>query len=362
MKQMMTLLVCLFLCITGAQAADVFAQQQTEGQQEMQRALDGEAQAILSGTSVEQDILQNIAQMLNNTGRERDNAVRQTVKTMTRIGVVLILCSILSSLSHSAKLPPLLLSMVGALGIAAAVYQDLNGLMSVCIETTEQLRVLSKCILPVMLTAVTLTGAPTAAAVSYTGTMFALDVCISVITDVLIPAISAYIAMITMNAALSNHMLTRLAAFLRWLTVGALKLMLTIFFSYLTISGTVSHGLDAAAVKTAKFALTGSVPVVGNILSGATESVLSGAAVLKNSLGLFGMLCVAAVCILPFLRAGICYLIFRTGTAVLSPICSPTLASLLDGIADSIGIILGMLGSCSAILFFELVYSVVMIT
>lgn len=362
MKRMVMLLLCVFLCMSGAQAAELFAEQQTEGQQQIQSGLNGEAQSVLSGTSTQQELLQNITQMLHNTQRERDNILRQTLKTMTRISVILILCSIVSGLSNTAKLPPLLLSMVGALGIAAAVYQDLNGLMSVCTQTAEQLRVLSKCILPVMLTAVTLTGAPTAASVSYTATMFALDLCISVMTDVLIPAVSAYIAMITVNAALANHMLTRLAAFLRWLTVSALKLMLTIFFSYLTISGTVSHGLDAAAVKTAKFALNGSVPVVGSILSGATESVLSGAAVLKNSLGLFGMLCVAAVCVIPFLRAGISYLVFKTGTAVLSPICSPALASLLDGISDSIGIILGMLGSCCAILFFELVYSVVMIT
>lgn len=362
MKRMAMFVICLLLCSTQVMALDLFSTQTTDGEQQIRHALDGEAQSILAGTSTEADLLENLAILMKNTKQEQTGAVRQALSSLSRIAIILILCSCAAGFSNHLEITPFLLSLAGALGISMAVFGDLSGMMRICTETAEQIRILSKSILPVMLTAVTVSGSPAAASASYTGTMLALDFCISLITDALIPAVSAYIAMIAVNAALANHMLTRLALFLKWLTVSSLKLLVTIFFSYIAIAGTVSHGMDAVAVKTAKFALNGSVPVVGGILSGATDSVLAGAAVLKNTLGLFGMLCVAAVCIVPFLRVGISYLIFRVGTAVLSPICSTQLAGLLDGIADSIGLILGMLGSCSAILFFELVYSVVMVT
>lgn len=246
--------------------------------------------------------------------------------------------------------------------MTAAVYQTLAGLTSLCRETTEQIQIFSKSMLPVMTTAIGLSGSPASAALVYSGTMFALDLCISLITGVYIPAVSAYVAILTVNTAIGNDMLKRLAACVKWLITGSLRLLLTLFFFYITISGSVSHGMDAGTVKAAKFALNSSVPLVGNILSGATDSVLAGAVVLKNSLGVFGMLCICAICLVPFLRIGVNYLAFKIGAAVLSPICPKLLSGLADGIADSIGMIFGMLGSCSAILFFELVYSVVMVT
>lgn len=361
MKRAAVVVISLLLLWTPAFAADeLFAQQQDEGQASIQRALDGDTQSLLSGITADTDIAQGLYTLLQRTQQEQNGAVKSAAATLARVAVVLILCGCANGFAKTSKISPMILGIAGALGITVVVYSDLSGLMGLCTQTTEEIQVFSKAMLPVMMTAVTLTGSPASAALAYSGTMFALDLCISMITDVFIPAVSAYVAMITVNAAMGNDMLARLAAFLKWLIVSTLKLLLTLFFSYITISGTVSHGLDSNTVKAAKFALSGSVPVVGNILSGAADIVLSGAVVLKNSLGVFGMLCIAAICLVPFLRVGISYLVFKTGTACLSPICPPQLSSLLDGITSSIGLILGMLGSCSAIIFFELVYSVVM--
>lgn len=362
MKHALAMVFCLLILWMPAEAEDLFSDQKAAGQASMWQGLDGEAQSLLNGISAEHDLAQELYAMLQRTQQEQHSAIRSAVATLIRVAVVLILCSCAGSFSKTSKISPIVLSMAGALGITAVVYENLTGMIGICSETAEQIQIFSKSMLPVMMTAVTLTGAPATAAVVYTGTMFALDLCIALITGVFIPAVSAYVAILTVNTAMGNNVLTRLAAFLKWLVTGSLKLLLTLFFFYITISGSVSHGLDSGTVKAAKFALSGSVPVVGSILSGATDAVLSGAVVLKNTLGIFGMLCIAAICLVPFIRVGISYLIFKAGTALLSPICPPGLNGLLDGITASIGLILGMLGSCSALLFFELVYSVVMTT
>ena len=89
--------------------------------------------------------------------------------------------------------------------------------------------------------------------------------------------------------------------------------------------------------------------------------MLAGMSVIKNSIGIFGMLGVAAICIVPFLQVGINYLLFKAGTAVLSPLCSSPLEKLMAGLSDSLGLMLGMLGTCSAVIFFELVFSIAMV-
>ena len=100
---------------------------------------------------------------------------------------------------------------------------------------------------------------------------------------------------------------------------------------------------------------------MGGVISDAAESMLAGAVLIRNTVGVAGMLCVAAICLTPFLKVGCNYLIFKAGGAALSPVCGRTLAGLIAGLSDSMGLMLGMLGACSAILFFELVFSITLV-
>lgn len=309
------------------------------------------------------DLGEALSEIYRKTANERSGAVRSAISTLIKVSIVLVLCGCATGLQGAVgnSLPSNVITMAGALGITAAVFSDINGLLSLCMLTIDQVNIFSKAMLPVMAASITIAGAPTAAATVYAVTLFAFDILITFIRGVLVPAVCAYIAIITANAAIGNDTLTRLAAFIKWITTGTLKIFLMAFTAYVTVTCSVSHGLDGMTVKAAKFALSGSVPVVGSIISDATETLLSGAVILKNALGVFGMLGVCAICIIPFLKVGISYLIFKAGSAVLSPVCNDSLGKLLAGIGDSVGMMLGMLGTCMAVIFFELVYSVAMV-
>ena len=86
---------------------------------------------------------------------------------------------------------------------------------------------------------------------------------------------------------------------------------LAAFTLYLTLTGAVSGAADQAAVRAAKAVLSGTVPVVGGILSDAAETLLAGAGVLRGGIGIFGTLGVLAICAYPFLHLGIQYLLYR---------------------------------------------------
>ena len=60
-------------------------------------------------------------------------------------------------------------------------------------------------------------------------------------------------------------------------------LLLLAFVGYLTASGAIAGSVDAAAVKTAKLAISRAIPVVGGILADASETVLAGAGGLRGT-------------------------------------------------------------------------------
>ena len=366
---MKRIVIAFFLLVFLPQSAfavqsDAVREMQESAQREILNAMDGDTRSILGDLSISDcnDPESIFSVLIQNAGQKTAGIIQSALRSISKTAVVMILSSCAAGFTESTRMPSIILAMTGALGITASISGDLTGLLSLCTQTAEELSVFSKSMLPVVLTAVTLCGSPTAGSLSCTATVFALNLCVTLITSVLIPAVSAYIAMITVNAALGNGMLTRMAEFVRWAVSGILKTLMTVFIGYVTVFGAVGRSVDSATVRAAKFAVSGTVPVVGGILSNAAETVLSSAMVLKNTIGIFGMVCVAAICLLPFLRLGLNYLVFRTGTALLSPVCPPQLLGLMDGITGSFRLILGMLGSCCAILFFELVFTVVFFT
>ena len=73
----------------------------------------------------------------------------------------------------------------------------------------------------------------------------------------------------------------------------------------------IAGSADAVAIKAAKFAVSGMVPVVGGILSDAAETVLAGAAAVRSTAGVLGLLAILAITAAPFLKLGFQYLLLK---------------------------------------------------
>lgn len=322
-------------------------------------SLPNEYERIISDISPSNinDISTHINKLLKTVDTNR--FIISSLKTLSKIMVVAIFSGVFMGFQKKSEIQ--IVTIASSLSIAGILFSDINGMLSLCTKTLEQTSIFSNTMLPIMAGAITLSGSPITASTTQTITMFALNFIIKFINNVLVPFICAYIAIITVNSTLANNILDSLGDFVKWLTTGSLKLILTIFIAYLSISGAISGSVDSVALKTAKFAVSGSVPVVGGIISDATESMLAGMVTIKNSLGIIGMFGVAAICIIPFFQVGINYIIFKAGTAAFSPICTPQVKKLLTEIGESFGLMLGMIGTCSSILFFELVFSILMV-
>ena len=103
------------------------------------------------------------------------------------------------------------------------------------------------------------------------------------------------------------------------------------------------------------------VPAACAYLAITAVDAAAGNGMLRGSIGIFGMLCVAAICFVPFVRAGASYLCYKAGAAVLSPLCSDGMKRFLENVGTGFGLLLGMLSTCCMILFLELVYMVAMV-
>ena len=185
------------------------------------------------------------------------------------------------------------------------------------VACVEELTEYGRLLLPVMTSAMAAQGGVTAATALYAGTAVFTALLSTVISKFVVPMVYLFLALSVANGACGN--LDKLRDLLKWLISWCLKALMMGFSAYMGITGVLSGSVDAAALKATKLAIGGMVPVVGGMLSDASETVLVSAGLVKNAAGVYGLLAVLAVWIGPFLRMGAQYLVWKGPCAVCSP-------------------------------------------
>ena len=95
--------------------------------------------------------------------------------------------------------------------------------------------------------------------------------------------------------------------------------------------------------------------MVGKTLADASASLVAGAAVIRNSLGLVGLLTVLGAVLLPVLRIGLRYLLYKAAAAVAGMFSGGRLERLINDIGTAYGMILGLVGAAAAYLLLAVV-------
>ena len=364
MKKLFCLLCCLaalWWAVPAAWAAEE-TQQQDAPLTELSDALPYPAQQILDDVdfSSGNGFQQGIGALWEAAQDEMHRLLRQMLGSGAALLLIVLLCDGAQLLYVGEKNSRLLqcTSLTGALAIVMLAAGDISQMMGLGTETIQTMNDFSKTLLPLLGAACAASGYVTSAAVREVATAFFADVLITCINQLLVPLVYIYMGAITANAVLHQHSLKNIAAGIRKFITWALTILLTAFTAYLAVSGAISGTADAAALRVAKFAISGAVPVVGGILSNAASTVLVGASILKNTIGIFGMLAVFALCITPFLQIGMQYLMYKI-TAFLAEVVDQTgLCDLMNEIGGAFGMILGMTGACALLLIISLVTSV----
>ena len=129
-----------------------------------------------------------------------------------------------------------------------------------------------------------------------------------------------------------------------------MKIVLYVFTGYLGITGVVSGAADAAAIKATKITISGAVPLVGGILSDASETILVTAGAMKSAVGVYGMLAFIAVWISPFLRIGIQYLLLKATCGICDVFGNKSANSLIRDFTTGMGVLLAATGTVCLLL------------
>lgn len=273
-------------------------------------------------------------------------AVRPDLKEASKIclglmGTVLLI-SLLQGVSERTKQTA---NLAGTAAIAASLLLSANSMITLGADTVTEICEYGKLLLPVLTAAMAAQGAGTASAALYAGTAAFTTLLSNLIGKLLVPMAYLHLGLAAANSATGESVLKRLKDLLKWAMCWCLKSVLTLFTAYMGITGAVTGATDAAVLKAAKTAISTAVPVVGGVLSNAAESVLAGAALMKNAAGIYGILAMLAIFLEPFLRIGIQFGMLKVTAAVTSVFGCKEMTDLIGDFSEAMGFLLAMTGS-----------------
>lgn len=284
-----------------------------------------------------------------------DGALRETLRPAAAIAAVTLLCGAAECFVSTGKIGFNAVSLGGCLAVAVIGVEDVHSVLALGTDTLSALADFSRVLLPTLTTAAAATGAAGMAGAACAAAALFSDLLLSAAQKLILPMICGYVAASVSAAVLDDRRLDGAIRFLLWAAKSLMRLLVLGFTAYMSVTGVVAGAADAAAVKAAKTAISAALPVVGKLLADAAETLVAGAGVIRGAVGVFGLLACLAAVILPVLRLGLRYLVFRAAASVCSGIAGDRLTGLIGALGSAYGLLLGLVGSAAAIEFLAII-------
>lgn len=153
------------------------------------------------------------------------------------------------------------------------------------------------------------------------------------ILNFLIPLTQIYLIIRIIGEFSPEIHLTKFAELIETIVSWTLKTLLAGVIGLNVIQGLISPAIDS--VKRSVLTRGGeAIPIIGDALGGTTEVVLGTAVLIKNGIGVAGMIVCLVICLSPIIQMGVTALLYQLVSALIQPISDKRMVNCISSMAD----------------------------
>ena len=235
----------------------------------------------------------------------------------------------------------------GGVLITTVVINSLTSIIEITKLTIENIISFMNLLIPLLTTLMLTTGMTTTTVTTEPVLLFMINFFSTFINSFIIPMLLISITISIVSNFSDKVQLTRLSNFFESSIIWLLGIVLTIFASTLSLQGTLTNSIDTVTNKTVKAAVANFIPVVGKIMGDTVDSVIGCANILKNSVGIIGIIIIIGIVFVPIIKVLALWLTFKITASAAEIISDTKIVNLLDKVADSYKVLLAILFSVS---------------
>lgn len=214
-------------------------------------------------------------------------------------------------------------------------------------------------LVPLVLTLLGAMGNLTTVAVFHPVIVFLVHVIGTTVYTVLFPLIFFSAVLGIVSAYTHQYPLTKLAKLMRNVSVSALGVFLTVFLGVVSAQGAATAVTDGVTLRTAKYVTGNFVPVVGGLFADAADTVVGASLLVKNAIGLSGVIVLLFISAFPALKILALALVYSVTGAVMQPLGDSPVIHCLDEIGKGLVLIFAAMMTVGLMFFIALTILVV---
>lgn len=285
----------------------------------------------------------------SNIGKIFSNEINTAINLMISVLIIIIIHSIfktiIENLGNSSSSQ--IVYFIQYLIIVTVVINTFVSILDLTKNAIKDITNFMNLLIPILITLMLTTGNLVTSNMVQPILIFMINFIGNFINSFLIPILLISITISIISNISDKIQIERLSKFLKSSIIWILGIILTIFSCTLSLEGTLSSSVDGLTSKTAKVAVSNFIPIVGKIMGDTVDSVIGCGNVLKNSVGIIGIIIILGIVLLPIIKLVVLLVAFKLVAAVCEVVADTKIVKLIDQIADSYKILLAILFSTS---------------
>jgi len=276
---------------------------------------------------------------------------------LRQLVVIGILAALLQRLSSSFGIP-------GVVDVAFAVcflvlvilgLQSFKIASSVATEAVGEMVGFMYALIPMLSSLLVAVGGITSATVFHPLLWALVGGIAGLVQRLLFPMILLSTAFSLMSHFSADLPFPRLGNLLRQGVITLLALFFIVFSGFMVVRGAIAPVTDGISLRTAKYLTKTLIPIAGGMFADTLEVVVGGSLLIKNAVGIFGLVMIVFMVAAPVLKVLAMVLIYKIVSAVLEPLWDRRVVQVLGTMEASLTLVLIALITVALMLFLAIV-------
>lgn len=277
-------------------------------------------------------------EILTGISRYFFHEVTANLSLLGKLLIISVICAVLQNLQAAFERGTVakLAYFVCYLAVITIAIGSFHVAVSAGLEAIGKMVGFMKLLLPVLLVLLTAMGGLTSVALFQPFLIVFLSF-MGFFTEVIVFPLIYLTAVLSIANNISDRFkVSKLTALVKQFTKVSIGLVLTLFIGVITVEGVAGGVVDGVSLRTAKFVTGAFVPVAGSMFADALDAIMGGSLLLKNAIGLSGVLILGLITLFPVIKILVIALIYRVAAALLQPLGDSLMADTLEEMAGSL--------------------------
>ncbi len=293
------------------------------------------------------NILDNILQILF-------SGVKAAIPTLASLLCITILLSVIENLKIISGKTEEIAMLGGRIIFCIILFTAFFGNIHNAKEGLNSISAFAQALMPIIITLLAACGAQGSASAMAPSMALLSSTLIGITVNILFPIIIAACAVSAVNSVLPGSKLSGVADMFKSIASWLMGGLFTVLSAVIAIQGMTAGASDGISIKSVKYAINSSVPIIGGSVSESLTMVLASGIYLKSAAGIGGIIIIAGILLLPVLNICGFILLLKCFNACVSPFSDSFITNCVKNVCDCLKLVVVALFGVGVLYFIYL--------